>query len=77
MKCFYRALLDLYEEMEQEMAKEGKLYRVHYAKELVWHQITFLLDPLFLPDLGPITFLLILYFNMICIYIYIYIYIYI
>ncbi|KAL6311112.1 hypothetical protein AAG906_025864 [Vitis piasezkii] len=39
MKCFYRALLDLYEEMEQEMAKEGKLYRVHYAKELMKKQI--------------------------------------
>ena len=67
MKCYYRALLDVYEEMEQEMAKEGKLYCVHYTKELVWHQITFLLDPSFLHDLGPIT-LLILHFNMVYVY---------
>ncbi|KAL6314743.1 hypothetical protein AAG906_027090 [Vitis piasezkii] len=39
MKWFYRALLDVYEEMEEEMANEGKLYRVHYAKEVLKRQI--------------------------------------
>ncbi|KAA8526921.1 hypothetical protein F0562_008850 [Nyssa sinensis] len=32
MKLCYEALLDVYEEIEEEMAKQGNLYRVHYAK---------------------------------------------
>ncbi|KAL6311109.1 hypothetical protein AAG906_025861 [Vitis piasezkii] len=39
MKWFYWALLDVYEDMEEEMAKEGKLYCVHYAKEVMKRQI--------------------------------------
>lgn len=35
MKVFYEALLDVYEEMEELMTKEGKPYRVQYAKEAV------------------------------------------
>ncbi|KAL1119045.1 hypothetical protein V6Z11_D01G076600 [Gossypium hirsutum] len=33
MKVFYEALFDLYEEMEKVMTKQGKSYRVQYAKE--------------------------------------------
>ncbi|XVE50475.1 hypothetical protein DITRI_Ditri01bG0165100 [Diplodiscus trichospermus] len=33
MKVFYKALLNVYEEMEEAMTKKGKLYRVQYAKE--------------------------------------------
>ncbi|KAK9275730.1 hypothetical protein L1049_022998 [Liquidambar formosana] len=33
MKLSYRALLDVYCEIEEEMAKEGRSYRVHFAKE--------------------------------------------
>nr|BAJ46125.1 sesquiterpene synthase [Toona sinensis] len=33
MQIFYEALLDLYNEIEKEIAKEGWSYRVHYAKE--------------------------------------------
>ncbi|EOY12592.1 Delta-cadinene synthase isozyme A, putative [Theobroma cacao] len=33
MKLLYKALLDVYEEMEEVMAKQGKIYRVQYAKE--------------------------------------------
>ncbi|MBA0731520.1 hypothetical protein Golax_022857, partial [Gossypium laxum] len=33
MKVFYKALLDLYEEMEKVMTKQGKSYRVQYARE--------------------------------------------
>ncbi|KAK8489707.1 hypothetical protein V6N11_014355 [Hibiscus sabdariffa] len=33
MQFFYKALLDLYEEMEKVMTKQGKSYRVQYAKE--------------------------------------------
>ncbi|GAB4850257.1 hypothetical protein Ancab_029553, partial [Ancistrocladus abbreviatus] len=33
MKLCYQALLDVYSEMEEEMLKEGKTYRVHHAKE--------------------------------------------
>ncbi|KAG6634539.1 hypothetical protein CIPAW_12G125300 [Carya illinoinensis] len=33
MKLIYKALLDVYEEIEEEMSKEGRLYRVNYAKE--------------------------------------------
>ncbi|XVE50495.1 hypothetical protein DITRI_Ditri01bG0167100 [Diplodiscus trichospermus] len=33
MKVFYKALLNVFEEMEEAMTKEGKLYRVQYAKE--------------------------------------------
>ncbi|KAE8703202.1 (+)-delta-cadinene synthase isozyme A [Hibiscus syriacus] len=32
MKIFYKAVLDLYEEMEEVMTKQGKSYRVQYAK---------------------------------------------
>lgn len=35
LKPFYEALLSVYEEMEKEMEKEGKHYRIHYAKEAV------------------------------------------
>ncbi|KAK9266319.1 hypothetical protein L1049_001659 [Liquidambar formosana] len=33
MKTIYRALFDVYSEMEEEMAKQGRSYRVHYAIE--------------------------------------------
>lgn len=33
MKICYRALLDLFEEIEEEMAKKGRSYRTYYAKE--------------------------------------------
>ncbi|XVE50493.1 hypothetical protein DITRI_Ditri01bG0166900 [Diplodiscus trichospermus] len=33
MKVFYKALLNVYEEMEEATTKEGKLYCVQYAKE--------------------------------------------
>ncbi|GMJ05158.1 terpene synthase 21 [Hibiscus trionum] len=33
MQHFYKALLDLYEEIEEVMTKQGKSYRVQYAKE--------------------------------------------
>ncbi|GAB4850253.1 hypothetical protein Ancab_029549, partial [Ancistrocladus abbreviatus] len=33
MKLCYQALLDVYGEMEEEMSKEGKTYRVHHARE--------------------------------------------
>ncbi|KAE8667309.1 (-)-germacrene D synthase [Hibiscus syriacus] len=32
MKIFFKALLNLYEEMEEAMSKQEKSYRVHYAK---------------------------------------------
>ena len=32
MKPCYQAMLDVFEEMEQVMAKEGNLYRVDYVK---------------------------------------------
>ena len=35
MKPCYQALLEVYEEMEEEIAKEGNLYRVQYAKAAV------------------------------------------
>ncbi|GLU23522.1 hypothetical protein SLE2022_395200 [Rubroshorea leprosula] len=33
MKLFYQALLDIYSEIEKQVAKEGRSYAVHYAKE--------------------------------------------
>ncbi|KAG6634537.1 hypothetical protein CIPAW_12G125200 [Carya illinoinensis] len=33
MKLIYKALLGVYEELEEEMSKEGRFYRVYYAKE--------------------------------------------
>ncbi|MBA0746993.1 hypothetical protein Gogos_009463 [Gossypium gossypioides] len=36
MKPSYKALLDVYEEMEQLMAKHGRQYRVEYAKNAVY-----------------------------------------
>ena len=35
MKFCYQELLDAYEEIEQEMAKEGKAFCVNYAKNEV------------------------------------------
>lgn len=32
MKIYYSALLGVYREIEEEMAKEGRSYRLHYAK---------------------------------------------
>lgn len=39
MKVHYRGLLDIYYEIEEEMAKQGKTYRVKYAKEAVGHMM--------------------------------------
>lgn len=35
MKLLYKSLLDVYKEMEDCMAKEGKAHHVNYAKEAV------------------------------------------
>lgn len=35
MKIFYRRLLNICNEIEEEMVKQGTSYRVHYAKEAV------------------------------------------
>ena len=37
MKLCYVTLLNVFKEIEEEMEKEGKHYRVHYAKEEVGH----------------------------------------
>ena len=37
MKLFYVALLDVYNEIEEEMEKQGYHYRLHYAIEAVRH----------------------------------------
>ncbi|PRQ19009.1 putative lyase [Rosa chinensis] len=38
MKVCYKALLEVYTEIEEELAKEGKLYRIHYAREAMKKQ---------------------------------------
>ncbi|KAI5333498.1 PREDICTED: (-)-germacrene D synthase [Prunus dulcis] len=35
MQVFYHTLLNVYDEIEEEMVKEGRSYRVYYAKEAV------------------------------------------
>ena len=35
MKDFYKALLDVYSEIEENMANQGTSYRFYYAKEEV------------------------------------------
>ncbi|KAD6119275.1 hypothetical protein E3N88_10546 [Mikania micrantha] len=40
MKLIYKSLLDVYEEMEETMAKEGKAHHVNYAKEAMKEMIT-------------------------------------
>lgn len=35
VKPFYKALLELYEQFEQELSKEGRSYAAHYAIESV------------------------------------------
>ena len=37
MKLFYVALLDVYNEIEEEMEKQGYHYRLHHAIEAVRH----------------------------------------
>ncbi|KAJ9671954.1 hypothetical protein PVL29_025549 [Vitis rotundifolia] len=39
MRVCYRALLDVYSEIEEEMAKKGRSYRVYYAKEAMKNQV--------------------------------------
>ncbi|KAJ9671956.1 hypothetical protein PVL29_025550 [Vitis rotundifolia] len=39
MRVCYRALLDVYSEIEEEMAKEGRSYRFYYAKEAMKNQV--------------------------------------
>ncbi|KAJ9671616.1 hypothetical protein PVL29_025363 [Vitis rotundifolia] len=39
MKLCYQALLDVFEEIEEEMTKQEKLYRVHYAKQAMKKQV--------------------------------------
>jgi len=36
MKLCYKALLDIFEETEQELKKQGKEYFVKYSKSEVW-----------------------------------------
>ena len=37
MKLSYKELSDIFEEIEEEMCKDGRLYRVYYAKVAVRH----------------------------------------
>ncbi|KAG6685680.1 hypothetical protein I3842_12G124000 [Carya illinoinensis] len=39
MKLIYKALLGVYEEIEEEMSKEGKFYHVYYTKEELKNQV--------------------------------------
>ncbi|KAG6685677.1 hypothetical protein I3842_12G123700 [Carya illinoinensis] len=39
MKLIYKALLDVYEEIEEEMSKEGRFYCVYYEKEEMKNQV--------------------------------------
>ncbi|KAB1202345.1 (-)-germacrene D synthase [Morella rubra] len=39
MKLVYNALLDVFEEIEEDLSKEGRQYDVYYAKEAVGHAI--------------------------------------
>ena len=41
MKLLYRAIIDVYNEIEEHTAKEGRSYCVHYAKEAVSHFLNF------------------------------------
>ncbi|KAK9277827.1 hypothetical protein L1049_027383 [Liquidambar formosana] len=38
MKIYYRALLDIYSELEDDLAKEGRSYRLYYAKQAMKNQ---------------------------------------
>lgn len=35
MKFYYKALMDVYDEIEEELARKGHLYRLSYAKQWV------------------------------------------
>ena len=35
MQIFYHAVLNVFNEIEEEMIKEGRAYRANYAKEAV------------------------------------------
>lgn len=43
MQVFYEAVLDVFDEIEEELAteEEGQSYRLFYAKESVGHNINF------------------------------------
>ena len=36
MKLFFEALIGFFDEIEQETAKEGRSYCVHYSREMVY-----------------------------------------
>ena len=36
MKLFFEALIGFFDEIEQETAKEGRPYCLHYSKEMVY-----------------------------------------
>nr|XP_048323765.1 (-)-germacrene D synthase-like [Ziziphus jujuba var. spinosa] len=42
MQFCYQALLDVYSEIEEEMTKQGKSYRVDYAKQAMKYQVSLL-----------------------------------
>lgn len=44
MKLFFEALIGFFDEIEQETAKEGRPYCVHYCREMVY---TFLIHSMF------------------------------
>ena len=46
VKPFYKALLELYEQFEEELAKEGRSYAAHYAIESV--RVQTLIIPLYM-----------------------------
>lgn len=35
MQPFYITLLDVIDEVEEELTKQGRSYRIHYAKDIV------------------------------------------
>ena len=36
MKALYRALLNVYDEVGRDLAKQGRAYGVHHSKDAVW-----------------------------------------
>lgn len=52
MKPFYKAIVELYEQFEEELAKEGRSYAAQYAVESKRAQ----------PSISPLWFLLTEYF---------------
>ena len=63
MKLLYRAIIDVYNEIEEHTAKEGRSYCAHYAKVAVSHFLPLTLNTLLQRELIYLKLVLFFWVN--------------